>query len=96
VIQLVAHVHLRENLMMRYPPWPWHDGLWARRRRELMAKRGRKVGWRSKPERNAKIVKRYERGATAAELAELFGLSKERICQICREAGVIRKRGRPW
>ena len=62
----------------------------------LMAKRGRKIGWRSQPERNKKIVKRYQAGASAAELGELFGLSKERICQICREAGVIRKRGRPW
>jgi hypothetical protein len=61
-----------------------------------MAKRGRKVGWRSRPERNEKIVERYVAGASAAELAEAFGLSKERICQICRDAGVIRKRGRPW
>jgi len=58
--------------------------------------RGRQVGWRSDPVRNAKIVKRYEAGETARELAAEFGLSRERICQICRDAGVIRKRGRPW
>lgn len=88
MIQLVVPVHWRENLNMRFIPWfPW---------RTQMAKRGRKVGWRSQPERNEKIVKRYVAGASAAELAELFGLSKERVCQICRDAGVIRKRGRPW
>lgn len=59
-------------------------------------KRGRKAGWRNAPERNAAIVKRYAKNISARELSKEFGLSKERICQICREAGVIRKRGRPW
>jgi len=39
----------------------------------------------SKDERNAEIRKRYKRGATQQELAELFGLSQAMISRIISE-----------
>lgn len=41
-----------------------------------------------------KIVEEYAAGATSTELATKYDVTKERICQICRAAGVIRSRKR--
>jgi len=40
----------------------------------------------------ASIVEEYSAGATSTELAVKYDVTKERICQICRAAGVIRSR----
>lgn len=40
------------------------------------------------------IVESYKEGATSTELAAKYDVTKERICQICRAAGVIRSRRR--
>jgi hypothetical protein len=55
---------------------------------------GRKNTRRSNPKRDAEIIGLYELGETCAELAEAYGLSKERVAQICRRAGVIRRPGK--
>lgn len=39
------------------------------------------------------IIESYKDGASSAELAEKYSVTKERICQICRAANVIRTRG---
>jgi len=44
--------------------------------------------------RDSEILRRYVAGASARELGLEYGISKERVCQICRAAGVIRRRGR--
>lgn len=38
------------------------------------------------------IVEEYAAGATSTQLADKYDVTKERICQICRAAGVIRPR----
>lgn len=43
-------------------------------------------------ENRANIVTEYSAGATSTELAVKYDVTKERICQICRAAGVIRSR----
>jgi len=40
----------------------------------------------------ASIVEEYSAGATSTELAVKYDVTKERVCQICRAAGVIRSR----
>lgn len=42
-----------------------------------------------------KIIAEYSAGATSTDLAAKYDVTKERICQICRAAGVIRTRKRP-
>jgi uncharacterized protein (DUF433 family) len=40
------------------------------------------------------IIARYMRGEIAEDIAVDYDVSKEQICVICRDAGVIRKPGR--
>lgn len=56
--------------------------------------RNRKPYSRRNAERDAEIAGLYALGETCAELAEAYGLSVERVAQICRRAGVIRGRGK--
>ena len=56
--------------------------------------RAREIGYKLSEDDRTSIIARYKKGATAFALAEKHGVSKERICQICREAGVIRRPGR--
>ena len=45
---------------------------------------------KSKKERNDEICARYKAGATLEACAEAFGISKERVRQVLRRAGVFK------
>jgi DNA-binding CsgD family transcriptional regulator len=54
----------------------------------LKTKKGIRGGYMRKPFRNNQIVKLVKSGKKIVEMSELFGVTKQRIQQICKEAGI--------
>jgi transposase-like protein len=63
-----------------------------RGRRKGMKDRGPR--FRRNADRDKEIIGLYKLGETCRDIAEAYGISTERVAQICRKAGVIRPRGK--